>query len=562
MLKLLIKIIVILLSLLQVTGCFPDRGKFNLKIPGGTDKSPAINKPMTDLFESDEIKLRDLKAVEMDLTFSDLAASMLKINQLMLNMKVSGGAEWPKMLVLTKQDFTEGYTLWLRDQSKKNFSFLEMYQDFFMIDVKFFGCWTTVKERLFIEAMKKISFNLEHQKQIIDYRPEGCGGPNIIFQNRNKRQKEECEKLIESRKQKCSFFDDRLEDQLYSYMTNKKAIIKWINAGVNSSCLRSIKSPKHRVYKNFEEAFYTLLPKDFSLRIKKCKNRIEYLNTCITEKEEALNKIEIAEKKKEEEKQNERKKIQDEIKTIKQEMSMLDLNNSNLNKFENLEKKLIKNEEILESSYIKEVFQKKNRERKEAINKNIKDLQNKISTQKNLYQKLLEDSLDTPKIYKNNNNDTIDLIRNLKRLASAVYNNLNITIASSSVATTKLIYDLKTMNSVRLNIDKVSKTLAYEFILRKMYNKMSTSDKIKLSLFSIFTWGDTTQQIKITGKELNQTKQYMNRKWNKLLKKSFYILPFTIKIANQVKFQHFVMKLKKQYLEKLDNIIKKTRKIN
>ena len=556
MLKQVITIIVIIVSVLEFTGCLPDHGNLKLKTRGDKSNFPEINKPLSDFFDSDEINLEDLKAVEMDLTFLDIAASMLRMNQIMLKMKVSGGAEWPKVLDLKKQNSTEGYTLWLRDQSKKNFSFLEMYQDLFMIDVKFFGCWTTIKERLFIEVMKKISINLLHQKQILDYRPEGCGGPGIIFQDRNKRQIYDCQKLINSRKTKCSCFDKRLEDQLFSHMTKNKSFMKWVNVEVNPSCLRTIKSPKHKIYKDFEDAFFSLLPKNCLQEIKKCKSSILHLNNSITKKEKELKEIESDEMQKNEEKQNQRKDIIEDIKTTKQKINNLELDSSNLDKLEELENELIRKEKVLQATF-KGNLQEINSKRKKSINKEIEGFQKKISNQKDLYQKYLKDSLDSPSIYEKSNEDTIDLVRNLKRIASAINNNLSIAIKSSSIATTKLIYDLKTMNAVRLNIDKVSKTLAYEFILRKMYNKMTTIDRIKLSLFSIFTWVDTRQEINIPVKELNQTQEYMIEKWNKLIKKAIYVIPISIRIANEVKVQNFLMKLIKQYLDKLDEIIVK-----
>jgi len=243
----------LMMSLLQ--GCVEGLpgGLKSTSNPTGTNQQATIDNP--------------LQGVEMDLAFVDMAAAVLRTDDMMLNrIPISADDTWPTLLAVPEDKV---YKDWLEQRLAQDFDFFLYYGDvknfFILLDP------IKAQQRLFIEMAQSVGCTLEHQLKVISYMPIGCDGP--VPKGMESPKASYCELLKLNHKADCAFFDGGLEKELKAPMLSGD-LESWVKTPINSTCLVKSNAVTGNSYQNFNAAFRSLLPQSMLDDIRKAEEHV------------------------------------------------------------------------------------------------------------------------------------------------------------------------------------------------------------------------------------------------------------------------------------------------
>ena len=218
-------------------------------------------------------KMKDLHALDASLTLVDMLMSMLRINHLLFErIQISADAEWPDRLDLSKDESEPHYLTRLEEQARKDFSYLNNVgqADLSPRD----GVMRWFRGVLLNKELELVAWRVEHQRGTIDSVPHYCDESDGAAAAQ--RPSPQCETILTQRNQKCPFFAEALEDQLFSFMVQKN-LDAWVETPVKDSCLIQATATENRLHPNFYTAFASLLPRHLSRDITRVERDLRQL---------------------------------------------------------------------------------------------------------------------------------------------------------------------------------------------------------------------------------------------------------------------------------------------
>ncbi|MBF0621564.1 MAG: hypothetical protein HQL54_06515 [Magnetococcales bacterium] len=244
-----------------------------------------------------------LKGVEMDFTFVDQVTSMLRVNELMLTrMEISSDAEWPLAVMRPEGEGADiaAYDSWLEQKLKEDFSYFEYYGE--LSGMEMLGAigsmgqmFNTAKDRILTEAIKSVGMDLEHQRQVLDYRPDGCVSP--AYGGAQSASESVCAAVEKenNRTKLCGFFNAPLEDQLFEFLSGDHSAADWLDTPVDDLCLRPVTALSGSIHKNVNAAFISLLPEHLSEEIQAVESNITEMTEQKSDLEAQIKQAEASE---------------------------------------------------------------------------------------------------------------------------------------------------------------------------------------------------------------------------------------------------------------------------
>lgn len=278
--------------------------------------------------------------VEIDLILAEELATMLKMNNLVIDrMPISINDKWPELLrdyqkgLNTKDDKAkedkdssdnkkssidkklqkakDAYDLYLDSLLKRDYSFYKIYDPVALkkqmksvAGIALITSPSAIKKLILLSIVEAYGKNMEHLKNVISYKPLGCGkkyyNPKFSYMFR-KLSHRTCRRIERRLHRRCSFFSKPIEDILYKYEDG------FYNLKVGARCFKAVEG---RSYPSFRAAFYRLLPNNIRNSIKSIDEKLKYLNIKIIRlkgrlkvaknaKKKDENKIALLEKKEE-----------------------------------------------------------------------------------------------------------------------------------------------------------------------------------------------------------------------------------------------------------------------
>lgn len=318
-----------------------------------------------------------LRGIELDLVFLDVMTTMNKVNFLLLNqMPISAEATWPSQFEPKKDKV---YQDQLEKQFADDFSFFIYYGTLKNTDL--FSS-EAITERIITEAAKFVGKNVEHQINSIERK-----GLN---------------------KQKCEFFTEPLEEQIYSYAL-KNQTQKWIEAKINKNCLINVEALDSFMYESFNVAFEKVLPSHLIDSYKEAQ--FEYIAQLETQ---TKFESELSEKK-------------NEFKKLKKNMQDTSLVKSDI----------------------------------DALKKQVDNQKKKVGNAEDVYKKLFEKALQTPEI----TDENVKLSEKLLELADIVNTNLNKAAVGATAVVAKAGFDVYNLiKDGTLDQQQIAVVMAQEII--------------------------------------------------------------------------------------------------
>jgi len=298
--------------------------------------------------------------IEMDLIFAEELATTLKLNSLILDrMPISTQDKWPELLDdFSKNDknfskeAVDKYDQYLTSLLKKDYSFYRIYDpDTLKKSMKNIGGLalmvnpSAMKKIVILTIIGKYGKHLEHTKNVISYKPLGCGVAyyNPKFKDMFKPVKRSvCKKIDREVGKKCPFFTLPMEEILLKYSKN------FYDLKVGAKCFRAVEG---KTYHSIKDAFYSLLPNKYKKDIKNKDVELTILDNKILKLKE---KIKLEE--------NKEKKDEKQITLLNKKLKELETKKENIEKlrkklFEKATKEIVVDKnKILLAKKIKTVF--------------------------------------------------------------------------------------------------------------------------------------------------------------------------------------------------------------
>jgi hypothetical protein len=249
--------------------------------------------------------------VEIDTVLAEELATVIKMNNLIVNnMPISIEDKWPELLK-DYQDYSKNkemkkfenekkeYDEYLISLLKNDYSFYKYYdpdnirkQIKSLAGLALIAHPSAMKKIVVLKIIQKYGLNIEHLKNVISYKPLGCGVPyyNPKFASMFKPVKKSlCEEIDKKLSKQCEFFSKSLEDIIYKYED------KFYSLKVGANCLKAVEG---KTYPSFRTAFYSLMADDLRNKIKQMDDELRNVHIKIAH---LKSDIKIAEAKKENE---------------------------------------------------------------------------------------------------------------------------------------------------------------------------------------------------------------------------------------------------------------------
>lgn len=455
--------IVALLALcLALTGCL---GGAN----GGSGQQANRNGQMPEI-KKEQVAVtgeNPLQGLELDLAFMDAMLAMLQTNHMMLDqMTIDANAKWPSMLTMPdmEKETESAYNEWLDAQMKRDFSFFLYYGD---VSINDFLSIKGFTERPIIEGVQLLTERILHQRQILDYRPDGCESPAIFGES--EASKALCAKIIKNNRKRCASFNQPLEDQIFKAFMAKKGLL-WADEDVNRRCLRTV-TTKNKKGTNFETAFRSLLDPSLVMRYDDKQKEVTRQGRELSKLKHKLAELEMKET-----------KVKDKRSAEKSRQNLL-MGKSNLS-IGRLFGSKPSAEEIKQQEEIAKMSQKaKDAEIKmlqasiESADKKlpllkaeIKAQDEKVDAQEELfdqavdaYELLLEEAEETIVV---NNKNSVKLAKNLLEVGDVAYNNMGTAVAAIPLVLGKCGVDVCYLGTAGPQLANLPRTLAAEMFLK------------------------------------------------------------------------------------------------
>ncbi len=205
-----------------------------------------------------------LQGLELDLTYMDIMAAMLRTNHLMLNQKISPEANWPANMTLG--DPSDQYDELLENELKRHFSCFLYYGDMSIADLMSFK---KAAERPIIEAVQSVSKHVVHQRMALANAHVGSDDLQEV----------------------CFEFVQPLEEVIYTNLVAKDSG-SWISCQVEVDCLRSVEA-HWKSYAKFEEAFEALLDESIVDEYKATQSEIARQNELLAKQKQEKSQLEL-----------------------------------------------------------------------------------------------------------------------------------------------------------------------------------------------------------------------------------------------------------------------------
>ena len=379
-----------------------------------------------------------LQDIELDLVFSDIVSSMLRVNDLMLErIPLSADDEWPARLGLPGD---KAYKEWLEGKLSDDFTFFLYYGDMSLADLSIKG----LIRRPLIEGAQAIGVGFEHQMRVISYIPYGCDGP--LPEGEKAPEKAYCES-VKAPSCDCGFFSGHLETQLSRHMTAND-VRQWMETPVDGRCMVRSKAVTCEPYDNFNAAFRSLLPRYLLGDVTKAEERIN----------DATDKLrDLFSQKAAEEKDwtDGLKARADAKRKASEERAKLEAGGQATAQLTDEEKAAAEQEEKAHEA-AKAAHDKKVQALRESISKQSEAVDREVE----VYAKLMESALASPEGV----SDNIRLAQVLLAVADSVDANLDKATYGASAMLTKLVVDVVDMAQNGVDPSVVAQAMASEVI--------------------------------------------------------------------------------------------------